>query len=220
MNGAKVISKKVWAIALAACLAALAFAWSAASAQPAWAVDQGSLAAGSMQTQAGGLYPGQTFKVNGNTYRVTDVSDDFDDLDEAMLVSYGSTNKAPKINTVRYQGRTFEVDTIGANAFNNARGHQITSVTLGRNVDAIGPKAFYGCKKLAKVNMRSCDVIDIDRGWQGYYLDDMDIRSAAFKNAGTKNVKVYCGSGNASFQKVFKQALISCGMKSSVKVVR
>lgn len=165
------------------------------------------------------LAKGQTFKVAGNTYKVTDYEPYDDDPPEARLVKYGSSNKTPVINTVTYKGILFEVEEIGKNAFNNAKGHKITSVTIGRHVDEIGSKAFYGCKKLKTINMRASEVIDLDREGGTYVIDDLDIGYKAFKNAGTKSIKVKCGSKNSTYKKVFKSALKMCGMRSTVKVV-
>lgn len=170
-----------------------------------------------------GFGKGSTFTVGGNKYKVTDYDIDEDegsDLPEVMLVKYGSSKKKATVNTVKYKGITFEVDIIGKNAFNNAKGHKVTSVTIGRHVDRIQTKAFYGCKKLKAINMAKSDIIDIDKGRNGYYLDDSDIAKAAFSKAGVKGAKVKCGSSNATYKKLFKNALKKAGMRSDVKVVK
>jgi len=224
MTQKHVAAKGFAAIAAAGFLTLLLGVFGLGAAQPAWA-QSGQIAAATPQLQDSDLQAqatparGQTFVKNGNTYKVTDLADE-DDLGEVTLVKYGSTNLKPTVNTVKYQGQVYEVDAIGKNAFNNVKGHKVTLVTLGRNVDRIGAKAFYGCKKLKTINMAKCDVIDIDYGANGYYLDETDIGAKAFKNAGVKAVKVKCGKSNASYQKVFKKALVSKGMRTSVTVVK
>lgn len=181
---------------------------------------------------ANALTRGDTFKKSGNTYKVIDIDydhdDDYDDDDwdeeeeadgEVVLVKYGSSDKTPSINKVTYQGKTFEVDTIGKKAFNTSKGHKITSLTIGPNVDKILSKAFYGCKKLKSINMRKADVIDLEYEYGGWQIDDVDIASSAFKNAGKGTVKVKCGKSSSSYKKVFKKAVKKTGLKK-FKVVK
>lgn len=61
-----------------------------------------------------------------------------------------------KINikaSVKHAGLTYKITSIGANAFKNKK--KITSVKIGKNVTKIGKKAFYKCKKLKKVVIKS-----------------------------------------------------------------
>ena len=62
--------------------------------------------------------------------------------------------KATKANipaTVKIDGITYKVVSIGKNAFKNHK--YITKVTIGKNVKTIGANAFYRCKKLKTVSM-------------------------------------------------------------------
>lgn len=170
--------------------------------------------------QAFALDEGDTFKVGGNTYKVIDADDDSEGLDEVALVKYGSSDKTPSINTVKYDGEKYEVNTIGKNAFNNSKGHKITSIKLGTAVDEIGAKAFYGCKKLKVIDMRKCEAIDVEMKSGEYVIEDIDVGAKAFAKAGVKKVKVKCGSSNSEFRKLFKKALRQKGMRSTVKVVK
>lgn len=52
------------------------------------------------------------------------------------------------------ENATFTVASIGAGAFNNAKGHKITKLTVGKNVSSIGDKAFFKCKKLKKIILK------------------------------------------------------------------
>jgi len=211
--------KALWALAVAVAIGAvMTVAAMGASAAPAYAADYqaGTLAT----TAANSLAKGTTFKAGGNTYRITDYDAYDDNPGEVVLVKYGSTKTAVTVNTVKYQGEIFEVEAIGKNAFNNAQGHKVKSVKIGRNVDVIRTKAFYGCKKLAKLNMAQSDVIDIDRNRAGCYIDDIDVGAQAFKGAGTAKLKVNCGSKNANYQALYKKALVKKGMRSDVTIVK
>lgn len=189
-------------VAFAAVLMALCLAASL-GVQSAWALNRGD-----------------TFKKDGNTYKVTDKDDDGDDYDEVMLVKYGSSNKKPVINRVKYKGVTYEVEAIGKNAFNNSKGHKITSLTLGDDVDKVKAKAFYGCSKLKTINLRKADIVDIERENGRYEIDDIDIGSKAFAKAGISGVTVKCGSQNASYQALYKQALVKKGLRSDAKIIK
>jgi hypothetical protein len=56
-------------------------------------------------------------------------------------------------STVKLGGKTYKITSIAASAFKNNK--KITSVTIGKNVEKIGAKAFYGCKNLKKVTVKS-----------------------------------------------------------------
>ncbi len=56
-------------------------------------------------------------------------------------------------NTFAEQG-VFSVEQVGKGAFDNAKGHKVTSVTIGKNVVSIGDKAFCNCKKLTKIVLK------------------------------------------------------------------
>ena len=54
-------------------------------------------------------------------------------------------------STVKIDGITYKVTSIGANAFANNK--KLTKVTIGSNVKTIGSKAFYKCTKLKTVKI-------------------------------------------------------------------
>ena len=165
---------------------------------------------------------GTTFTVDGNTYRVTDAYEGPRDFGEVTLVRYGSSKKAPSFNVVKHDGKSYEVEEIGKNAFNNAKGRKITSVKLGKHVDEVKAKAFYGCSKLKLIDISKSDIVDIDRSKKTgeYYLDDLDVGKQAFSKAGASTVKVKCGNSNASYRSIVKKALVSRGLNKNVTVVR
>lgn len=86
------------------------------------------------------------FRVGNLKYRVTA---------NQIVTCYGTTNsRVTKISipsTVRYNGVTYRVTSIWANAFKNKS--RLTTVSIGHNVSVIGKNAFYKCKKLKKVTI-------------------------------------------------------------------
>lgn len=66
----------------------------------------------------------------------------------------GSQKKAKSLAipaTVKINGTTYKVTSIGAKAF--AKNASLQKITIGKNVKTIGIKAFYECKKLKKITM-------------------------------------------------------------------
>ena len=86
------------------------------------------------------------FRVGNLKYRVTA---------NQIVTCYGTTNsRITKISIpsiVRYNGVTYRVTSIWANAFKNKS--RLTTVSIGHNVSVIGKNAFYKCKKLKKVTI-------------------------------------------------------------------
>lgn len=84
-----------------------------------------------------------------NTYVVTA---------KGSTVAYKGTKnkKVKKItipSTVTINGTTYKVTSIASGAFKNNK--KLTKVTVGSNVQSIGKKAFYGCKKLKTIVIKS-----------------------------------------------------------------
>lgn len=86
------------------------------------------------------------FRVGNLKYRVTA---------NQVVTCYGTTNsRVTKISipsTIRYNGVTYRVTSIWANAFKKKS--RLTTVSIGHNVSIIGKNAFYKCKKLKKVTI-------------------------------------------------------------------
>lgn len=55
--------------------------------------------------------------------------------------------------SVKYNGVSYKVTSISNNAFKNRK--KLTKVTIGKNITTIGKKAFYNCKKLKLVIIKS-----------------------------------------------------------------
>ena len=125
---------------------------------------------------------GFTFAAGKATYKVTklgksvkcSVADNADGSSnttytytgEVELVAYKGGKKASVPQQVKAQIQkavenssfkekgTFAVVSIGKSAFDNSKGHKVTSVSVGKNVVSIGDKAFYNCKKLTKITLK------------------------------------------------------------------
>lgn len=87
-----------------------------------------------------------SFRVGNLKYRVTA---------NQVVTCYGTTNsRVTKISipsTIRYNGVTYRVTSIWANAFKKKS--RLTTVSIGHKVSVIGKNAFYKCKKLKKVTI-------------------------------------------------------------------
>ncbi|MCM1499189.1 MAG: Ig-like domain-containing protein [Clostridium sp.] len=86
----------------------------------------------------------------GIVYKVTDV--------EQKTVSCVKPANTKKTNIVipaivRYEGTAYKVNAIDDFAFKNNK--KIKKVVIGKNVTAIGKQAFYGCKKLKMIDVRT-----------------------------------------------------------------
>lgn len=110
-----------------------------------------------------------------------------------------STVKVP--NTVSFDGRTYAVTCINANAF---RGNRfLTKITLGTNLRSIEHYAFYNCPKLAKVVINSKNLVNIS--------------NYAFKKTKT-SLKVYVPT--RGLIATYRSLLLDGGMSSKGKVVK
>ena len=170
-------------------------------------------------TPAFALSKGETFVKGGNTYRI-DEYDPKDSEGDVTLVKYGAKNTKPYINTIRYQGTSFQVEVIGRNAFNTKRGRRVVSVTLGRQVDRVQSKAFYGTKKLKVLNMGASDVVNLKKVNGVWKLDSIDAQKNAFVGAGAKALKVRCGKESCAYRTVYHNALNSKGLRKTARVVK
>ena len=55
--------------------------------------------------------------------------------------------------TIKVNGITYKVTSIAKNAFKNNK--KLTKIIIGKNVASIGAKAFYGCKKLKSITIKT-----------------------------------------------------------------
>lgn len=95
---------------------------------------------------------GQTRRISGIDYRVTKSGTDKQAEVQAKRVV--SKKKSIQIaDTVKIAGVTCKVTSIAAKACE--KNQTITSVSIGKNVRTIGKNAFYRCKKLKKITVKS-----------------------------------------------------------------
>lgn len=138
---------------------------------------------------------GTSFTVDGNKFKITN----------ATQVSFNGVKntKATRVvipATVKIGGKNFKVTSVAASALKNKT--KVTSVTLGANVTAIGSNAFYGCKKLGTITIKSAKLKTVGKN--------------AFKGMkATAKIKV-----PKSKEKSYKKLLKSKGQGSKVKIVK
>lgn len=137
---------------------------------------------------------GSKVMVSGNTYKVTST--------KSKTVSFykgkadAKNVSVPK--TVKIQGKTYKVTAISANAFKDNK--KLAGVTVGSNVTTIGSKAFYGCKNLKKITVKSVKLKSVGKN--------------AFKGVHKKAVIKVPKSKLAKYKKLFRNR----GQKKTVKI--
>ena len=91
-----------------------------------------------------------TDKKTGNIYKVTS------SRPSSQTVAFiGNKVKTSVIipTTIKIKGATYKVTEISTNAFKNNR--KLKKVVIGQNIVRIGKNAFYGCKKLTSITIKS-----------------------------------------------------------------
>ena len=91
-----------------------------------------------------------TDKKTGNIYKVTS------SRSSSQTVAFiGNKVKTSVIipTTIKIKGATYKVTEISTNAFKNSR--KLKKVVIGQNIVKIGKNAFYGCKKLTSITIKS-----------------------------------------------------------------
>lgn len=86
------------------------------------------------------------------TYKVTGASAGKYTVEYVKSVSK-TVKTATVPNTIKAGGITYKVTSIAPNAFKNNK--KLTKVTIGKYITAIGTKAFYGCKKLKSITIKT-----------------------------------------------------------------
>ena len=104
-------------------------------------------------------------------------------------------------NSITFDGQTYAVTCINANAFRGNR--YMTKVTLGTNIRSIEHYAFYNCTKLSKVVINSRNLVNVS--------------NYAFKKTKT-TLKVYVPT--RSLIASYRSTLLDGGMNRKAKVVK
>lgn len=137
---------------------------------------------------------GSKVEVSSNIYKVTST--------KSKTVSFykgkadAKNVSVPK--TVKIQGKTYKVTAIAANAFKDNK--KLASVTVGANVTTIGSKAFYGCKNLKRITVKSTKLKSVGKN--------------ALKGIHKKAVIKVPKSKLAKYKKLFRNR----GQKKTVKI--
>lgn len=135
-----------------------------------------------------------------NTYVVTA---------KGSTVAYKGTKnkKAKKImipSTVTIDGTTYKVTSIASGAFKNNK--KLTKVKVGSNVQSIGKKAFYGCKKLKTIVIKSKK------------LTAKSVGAKAFTKAGSSNYKKCTVKVPRNKKSAYTKVLKKKGLNAWVKI--
>lgn len=132
-------------------------------------------------------YPkvGTSYTISGNEYKVSKPGA------EVILVRTSKTTKNVTVPAQIYvQGITYKVTSIGAKAFNNNK--KLTKVTIGINIVKINSNAFFNCKNLKTVTIKSV------------LLTTKTASKKAFKNAHKKLVIQVPKKVKKNYTKIFK----------------
>ena len=100
---------------------------------------------------------GSLIKVSGNTYEVTGKNT----VSYVKPKSY-SSKKIVIPDSVTYKKKTYKVTAIAPNVFLNNK--RLINLTIGKNVTTIGDKAFYNCRKLKTITIKSRKLTSIKGG--------------------------------------------------------
>lgn len=136
-------------------------------------------------TQTESVQSGDTATVNNVTYEVTSTDTK---LRTVTLTSIPDESKIYSVPSgVTINGKYYQVTAIGDKAFSGNK--RLTKVTIGRNVRTIGKQAFYKCKNLKTIVIKSNSLTSIG--------------SKAIKNI-NKKAKITCPKKmKASYKKLF-----------------
>ena len=141
---------------------------------------------------------GEVFPVSSGSYKVTSVGN---------TVEYQGSKSVKNVivsETVTYDGITYKVASIALGAFKNNK--KLTKVTIGSNVKTIGKQAFYGCKNLKSVTIKSTK------------LTTKSVGAKAFTKAGSKNNKKLVVRVPKNKKKSYVKLLKKKGLSSNAKI--
>lgn len=141
---------------------------------------------------------GEIIPVSSGVYKVTSVGDTVE------YCGSKSVNNAIVSETVTYDGITYKVTSIAPGAFKNNK--KLTKVTIGSNVKTIGKQAFYGCKNLKSITIKSTK------------LTTKSVGAKAFTKAGSKNYKKLVVKVPKSKKKAYVKLLKKKGLSSKAKI--
>ena len=107
------------------------------------------------------LSKGKSFSASGYKFKVSASDSKKKKYEVVILKNSKKKAKSVTINpTVKYNGVTYKVTGIAANAFKNNK--KLTKVVIGKYVKTIGKNAFSGCTKLKKVTFKGTALTKIE----------------------------------------------------------
>lgn len=140
----------------------------------------------------------KTKTIAGVTYKITNTKK----KTATVYKSSRSIKKANIADTVKINKKTYKVTSISKNAFKKRS--KLKSVVVGKNVKTISSNAFYGCKKLVKITIKTKSLKTIEKNaFKG-------INKKAIFYVPKKQYKRYC--------KLIKKSKV--GWKKTMKVVK
>lgn len=144
----------------------------------------------------------RNFVVGKATYTVKYSADD--KVTDVIFVKTSDTKvKALTIDSVKINGKTLYVTAIGDNALKSKA--ELTKVTIGSKVKSIGKNAFYNCKKLNSVVIKTS------------LLTDKTVGANAFKSIGSKAVVKVPSKKLSAYAKILKTRGVSGKTQKIVK---
>ena len=138
-----------------------------------------------------------TDKKTGNIYKVTS------SRSSSQTVAFIGNKVKTSVTiptTIKIKGATYKVTEISTNAFKNNR--KLKKVVIGQNIVRIGKNAFYGCKKLTSITIKSSR------------LTLKNIGKNAFKNTSPKATVKVPKKQKALYNQIFKKR----GLNKKAKV--
>jgi hypothetical protein len=117
-------------------------------------------------------------------------------------VKKGTSISVPK--TVKIKGKTYQVTAIAAEAFKGNT--KVTKITIGANVSSIGKNAFYNCKNVKTVTVKSTK------------LTSNSVKAGAFSKLGSSNYKKVTVKVPASKLKAYKKFFTKKGLSSKATI--
>ena len=179
----------------------------------------GNQSSGSTQVA---LKKGKTFRLGTLKYKITAYSASRKEVQVTGAVKKTAASiRIPR--TVKYQKKTFKVTSIGKRAFDRMK--NLKTVTIGNNVKTIYDSAFLSCPKLTKV-VTGTGLTQI--GTKAFYncrkLKTIQIKSTKLKKVGRLAFKNIYAKATIKVPSrkltAYKKLLRGKGQKSSVKIRR
>ena len=140
---------------------------------------------------------GHKYKISGFIYKITG--------NNTVSVTGITNKKKTTINiksTVKIGGKKYKITAIGANAFKNNK--KLKQVTIGKNVGKIGTKAFYKCKKLRKIIIKTTKLKSKMVGKKAFLGTPKNVKVKVPKNKVKTYSKIIKDKGIAKSGKVTK----------------